>query len=253
MMEPSACDMDYRGNIFVADAGNSRIQVFTPDGRLLDEFGGIGFGEGSMSWPTDVFCDQSFYVYVVDWGNKRVLKFKERFDFTSYFLTVFSSGRELVEPEKIAVSDAGNLYITDLSNDYVVSLDSFGEFETYIGEFGSTPADISVSDGRLHFLDRASRSIVVYDLFGGELARYPMREAEEPVSIDIDSHGNAYVADRTGGKVLVYGPQGALLSLIDSWRDRKFASPSSVSVGDSRLVITDSSQSLVYVFETDKE
>jgi hypothetical protein len=131
----------------------------------------------------------------------------------------------------------------------VVCFDAFGEFETNIGEFGSSPSDIAVRDGRLSFLDRVSRSVIIYGLFGAELGRFSLGDMEDPVSIDVDDLGNVFVADRLGGEIVVFGSDGTVLSVIDSWRDRRFVSPSSICVGRGALVVTDSAQSLVYVFD----
>lgn len=38
-----ACDK--AGNVYVADSGNCRVQVFTPEGKFLKKLGGIGKGE----------------------------------------------------------------------------------------------------------------------------------------------------------------------------------------------------------------
>jgi hypothetical protein len=51
--------MDSRGRIFVADRGNSRIQIFDRDGRFLDQWKQFGR-------PSGVFIDKNDTMYVVD-------------------------------------------------------------------------------------------------------------------------------------------------------------------------------------------
>lgn len=64
----------------VADAFNNRVQVFTPDGRYLRHWGGIGFGVGS-AWPgwfrlaKELAFDGDGNVYVADAFNRRIQKF----------------------------------------------------------------------------------------------------------------------------------------------------------------------------------
>ena len=64
----------------MADAFNNRIQVFTPEGRYLRQWGGIGFGLGG-GWPgwfrlaKEIAHDASGNVYVADAFNGRIQKF----------------------------------------------------------------------------------------------------------------------------------------------------------------------------------
>lgn len=66
-----------KGNIFVADFYNNRIQKFTSDGRFLVAFGGNGNESGKLKFPTDMALDSTGNVYVVDFGNNRIVKFKK--------------------------------------------------------------------------------------------------------------------------------------------------------------------------------
>src|SRR5436190_10215932 len=54
------------GNVYVADTGNFRIQVFTSDGRFVAEYGGYGQGPGKFVWPTDIVVGPDGTMYVAD-------------------------------------------------------------------------------------------------------------------------------------------------------------------------------------------
>jgi hypothetical protein len=54
------------GRVYVSDSGNSRIQVFSPDGRYLRSLGGFGRAAGKFLWPFDVAVDTHGDVYVSD-------------------------------------------------------------------------------------------------------------------------------------------------------------------------------------------
>ena len=43
---PHDVAIDSRGRVFVADRGNSRIQIFDPDGNFLDEWSNFGRPSG---------------------------------------------------------------------------------------------------------------------------------------------------------------------------------------------------------------
>jgi DNA-binding beta-propeller fold protein YncE len=67
--------VDGKGDVYVADHLNHRVQKFTPDGEFLAEFGSYGDGRGQLSHPTDVAVDPDGDVYVCDWANDRVQAF----------------------------------------------------------------------------------------------------------------------------------------------------------------------------------
>ena len=57
---------DSEGNVYVADAGNVRIQRFTPDGTFLTAWGTVGSDEGQFNFPNGVAIDSKDNVYVLD-------------------------------------------------------------------------------------------------------------------------------------------------------------------------------------------
>lgn len=61
--------------IYVADTGNERIQVFSKDGTFLRTFGGFGTGGGQLQEPTDIAAGPDGYLYVADSGNGRLVVF----------------------------------------------------------------------------------------------------------------------------------------------------------------------------------
>jgi hypothetical protein len=52
--------------VYVADTGNSRIDVFTSDGRFVTSYGSFGRLLGHYLWPTDVALDSRGDIYVGD-------------------------------------------------------------------------------------------------------------------------------------------------------------------------------------------
>ncbi|WP_081853913.1 6-bladed beta-propeller [Candidatus Magnetobacterium casense] len=67
---------DSSGNIYVVDAGNSRIQKFSSSGQFLTKWGSKGSDDGQFKSPDGIAIDSSGNLYVVDAGNSRVQKFK---------------------------------------------------------------------------------------------------------------------------------------------------------------------------------
>lgn len=70
--------LDKAGRIFVADSIASVIQVFDSAGKLLFSFGGQGFEDGQLLYPTGLFLDEATNrIYVADWANNRISVWSE--------------------------------------------------------------------------------------------------------------------------------------------------------------------------------
>lgn len=65
-----------RGNLFVADFYNDRIQKFAPDGTFLSAFGEGGGGPGQFGHPMAVAVAGDGAVYVTDFLNNRIQKWR---------------------------------------------------------------------------------------------------------------------------------------------------------------------------------
>ncbi|MBK6432430.1 MAG: hypothetical protein IPF85_17145 [Anaerolineae bacterium] len=67
---PEAIAADGDGNVYVADTGSHRIQVFTSNGTFVRTFGRLGSGNGEFYGPAGiaVLGDR---VYVADYHNSR--------------------------------------------------------------------------------------------------------------------------------------------------------------------------------------
>jgi DNA-binding beta-propeller fold protein YncE len=63
------------GKVYVSDSGNARVQVFTPQGRFVRQFGSYGSGKGHFLRPFDLVVDQAGNVYVADDQAETVSKF----------------------------------------------------------------------------------------------------------------------------------------------------------------------------------
>lgn len=68
--------VDSGGNVYVADAGNSRVQVFSGTGTFLAKFGTNGSGNGNFYYgPYGLAIDGSGNTYAGDQLNYRIEKF----------------------------------------------------------------------------------------------------------------------------------------------------------------------------------
>jgi DNA-binding beta-propeller fold protein YncE len=104
------------GNLYVADACNHRIQVFTRTGELVRCWGEPGHDPGQLSYPFDLAFNQKGELYVVEQGNHRVQKFTR----TGEPLGCWGGpGREpgcLNHPWALVVDSKGRVHVLDTDN-----------------------------------------------------------------------------------------------------------------------------------------
>ena len=78
MSYPYDVRVDRAGYEFVCEFGNSRVQIFDHDGKVVEALGGIGGEPGRMNNPWAICLDSKGNLYVADSANHRVEKFVRR-------------------------------------------------------------------------------------------------------------------------------------------------------------------------------
>jgi len=69
---PRGVALDTRGNVYVADTENHRIQKLSPQGEPLAQWGSGGSGPGEFRFPRGVALDTQGNIYVADAANNRI-------------------------------------------------------------------------------------------------------------------------------------------------------------------------------------
>ena len=73
---PTDVVIDRAGNFYVAEYGeNDRIQVFSPEGKWLRQWGGHGYEPGEFLQPRALAIDEQDRIYVADSCNHRIQVF----------------------------------------------------------------------------------------------------------------------------------------------------------------------------------
>ncbi|MEZ4570571.1 MAG: hypothetical protein R2849_09645 [Thermomicrobiales bacterium] len=67
---PTGIAIDADGYVYIVDTGNNRIQKFDANGVFLDQWGGVGSGNGQFQQPAGIAV-RGERIYVSDYGNDR--------------------------------------------------------------------------------------------------------------------------------------------------------------------------------------
>lgn len=119
---PEGLDVGPDGRVYVADSGNHRIQVFSPEGRWLKSYGRPGRGLGELSYPYDVRVDREGRQYVCEFGGSRIQVFDQDQRPVEIVGGPGDGPGEFSNPWSVALDSQGNLYVADAGNHRVQKL-----------------------------------------------------------------------------------------------------------------------------------
>ena len=107
--------------IYVADAINNRIQVFSDAGTFTDvlEFDGV---PPALHYPYDMIAGQDDQLFVVEYGAGRVTELSKTGRVLSRWGSVGASKGQLTTPWGLAMDTEGNLIVADTGNRRLVEI-----------------------------------------------------------------------------------------------------------------------------------
>jgi DNA-binding beta-propeller fold protein YncE len=100
----------------VADYGNHRIQLFTPEGEFIKQFGREGAGPGEFRNVTGIALDKYDNIYACDLGNNRIQVFDKNGNFKFAWGEAGSQNGQFANLHGLIVDEVGNVYIADTGN-----------------------------------------------------------------------------------------------------------------------------------------
>ena len=162
---PRDVAVDSNGNIYVADTGNKRIQVFNEDLNYSHSFGGPGIIEGRLDEPVGLAIGPDNSIYVADTWNNRIQVFSPAGAYLREWPIVGWDSQSVSHKPYIATDSAGRVFVTDPEGARVLVFDDQGEPLTVLGGLGSTlfnlPTGVVVDqDGRLWVSDAANQRLL---------------------------------------------------------------------------------------------
>ena len=116
---PTNLTVDARGQLYVADTLNFRIQIFNADGEFVKTFGTLGDAPGNFNRPKGVAVDSEGHIYVMDASFNNFQIFDQD---GQLLLFVGAGGRnhgEFFLPAGLYIDDRDRIYVADQGNSRV--------------------------------------------------------------------------------------------------------------------------------------
>ena len=195
------------GNVYISDNNNHRIRKIDSSGiiRTIAGTGTGGFsGDGELATnanlgsPRGITVDSSGNLYIADIGNRRIRKV----DSSGIITTVAGTGvygysgdgglatnAKLTRVDGITVDSLGNIYIPDY----------------YFNVIRKVTSGIITTIAGIYIDDNDGGSIGGYSGDGGVATS---AQFNRPTSVELDSSGNLYIADRYNSLIrkITFGP-----------------------------------------------
>ncbi len=251
---PLDIDVDSKGNIYIADDSNNRIQIYDSEfqfsesitsasGKVFNSARGVRIGQDDRIYITDknndrvvildsdknlikeitglnkpyhCFIDSSGKLYVSDYGNNRLVIFDSTYNQIDEIEgKLVAEVLSFFDPRAIAFDSEDNVYIADDQNNRIIILDSSNQF---IEELGGTQGSAD---------DQFNR----------------------PRSLAFDSKDNLYAVDRFNNRVQVFDSDNNYIATIGT--EEELSEPRGVAVDDTdRIYVADTLNNRVLVYDS---
>ncbi|RKY09702.1 MAG: hypothetical protein DRP66_01550 [Planctomycetota bacterium] len=121
-----------------------------------------------------------------------------------------------------------------------------GDAEIKVGTIGQ-PYGVAIHEGKIYVCDVGHANIKVMDLVNNKFTIFPSgRSLTRPVNMFIEPDGTKYVADSTGGAIVVFNADDKLTSYLGN---KLGIRPIDVYVRDGRVYLTDMNSNQVLVLD----
>jgi sugar lactone lactonase YvrE len=248
---PNGIAVDYSGNVYVADSGNHRIQVFTSDGDFIDKWGsacyiksGIGCdtnaagaespGDGQFYGLDKIAVDGTGYVYASDSQNDRIQVFTGTGQFVEKWGSEGQRDGQFDGPGGIAIDKNKNVYVAEIINRRIQkftpnrqSVNEWGSQGTGNGKF-SSPEGIAVDSSNplnkvVYVIDGKNHRIQKFTSDGmylGQWGSFGQGEGQfiQPRDIAIDTSDSlnkvVYVVDSNNDRIQKFYDDGTYIGQL---------------------------------------
>ncbi|KAI6658673.1 E3 ubiquitin-protein ligase TRIM71-like [Oopsacas minuta] len=192
--------------IYIADANNYRIQIFSTEGEFIHEF-----GKGQLDYPYGIALHNE-WVFISDFGLHAVLKFSK----TNYKL--IQSVKEGVSyPHGLTTDTNGEVLVTDYMNNRIAV---FSYDLEYIREIGKDklryPRDVKINNNKIFVAaNNEINNIYIFSKSGDLLKSFiKLENGRGSICMCFDLYNNIIISDNWGKSINIFTKDGQLIHQI---------------------------------------
>jgi DNA-binding beta-propeller fold protein YncE len=140
---PTDVVIDRAGNFYVAEYGeNDRIQVFSPEGKWLRQWGGHGYEPGEFLRPRALAIDENDRLFVADSCNHRIQVFDTQGKLLNFWGSRGDAAGQMSYPYDLSIGPDHCLYVCEYGNHRVQKFDLNGNSLGVWGTAGRGPGQL---------------------------------------------------------------------------------------------------------------
>jgi hypothetical protein len=212
---PRGLAVDSSGNVYVADAGSSKIQKFNGSDGTVNSLviGSAITNYGNLSAPSGVYVASNGDIYIADTNNYKMVKTSSSGTFISSFgsIDIFApQSYSGYGPYGVVVNNGtSDIYITSPGYPYSGKLKRFAQNYSELGSDTNLggPNNLAIdSSGYIYLADTPANSIRIYKpdltlITSVGSAGSGNGQFSSPTSVSVDSAGYVYVSDYGNNRV----------------------------------------------------
>lgn len=226
--DPEDVAIDSKGDLWVLDYLNNRVEEFGEGGEYLTKFGSKGSGNGQISGANALATDSKGDVWVADTSNNRIEEFGSKGEYLTKIGTAGTGNGQFNGPEGVAIAANGNIWVSDTYNGRLEEFNEKGEFLKVVGSHGSgegelgEPEEIAIGPkGNVWVTDWQNDRVEEFNEAGEYIREFGTEgtghcQFVHPVGISVDSRGEVFVSDTQNNRVEVFNESGEYLTQYGS-------------------------------------
>jgi streptogramin lyase len=221
LKHPAGIAIDTKGDVWIADMENNRIQEFDEKGKYISQF--KGKEECQLLSPKSLAINAEGDIWVGDSGNNRLVKFNEAGECLAQFGKAGEGKGQFKDPEDIAIDAEGDIWVADTHNGRLQEFDAEGNLLQVVGSPGSEPGQFGEptgidigTGGSIWVADWQNQRVAEFDAEGEFVRQFGEEGAgsgqfAHPGTIDADGAGNVWVTDEGNKRVQSFDEKGTYI------------------------------------------
>ena len=223
-------------SIYIADANNGRIQIFSTAGKFLAEFG----KEQLIRSHSIALYDK--WVFVSDTFPSVVFKFL----ITNNKFVCKSARGDLNYPHGITVDTNGEMLVADYNNNRIAVLNSELKFVREIGKGKlKYPRDVKINNNNIFVADNNEINNIHIFTKTGDIIRsfIKLEKGTGPIHLCFDLYNNIIVSDHVSNSIQIFTIEGQLIHKIVCE-----SKPRGIAVDNNNNIICVCDNDVVYIY-----